>query len=546
MALTAPYPATLRDGTLYINGGIETFVGVNEGGHQELDTITSGITNPHVPSEDEFLILVDMNSSWDSKTNVSITQQNHTMGGSVSGLSFPLNVQKGALFSGWPGSSDLYMYGGTTSGFNESFPGYEIAPTTRNGLWYLDGVSKLWIGVDTSFWVSTTPSWGAFAEDHKSLGFWVGGQLDNGTAKSTQSLNDSTVGTGGLIVLTLRAHGMYNVTVKDSIKSNRQGGGMVYVEGVGEAGILVLLGGRTEEDGCLPMTDIAVFDLNTLDYTSNSSLADNNVWYQQTATGQIPDPRTDFCLVVAYAPDNSSINIYMHGGTNHAESFDDVAILSLPSFTWTAAYNGATTRWGATCHQAGSRQMVTIGGGGNSTNITTDCDPDPNGLSVFDLSALSWGSVYDAEAPPYQVPDALVSVIGGGPSGNATMTEPSNGWTEAGLSSLFGSANSSSSGESSSSRAKTLSGGEIAGIVIGAVAGIAISGACITLFCLRHRRSRNSRDSAKAWESERSAPSALTAQPDGIDMYQPEYSSGGTVLDGFPYLRPSSQPVEME
>ncbi|KAE9382233.1 hypothetical protein N431DRAFT_321535 [Stipitochalara longipes BDJ] len=398
--------STLRDGTLYINGGIETFVDINGGGQQELDTITSGIN--------ENLILVDMKSSWNAKTNVSITQQNHSMGGSVSGLSWPLNVQRGALFSGWPGSSDLYMYGGTTSGFNKSFPGYEIAPTPRTGLWLFDQVSNVWVGVDTSFWVSTTPSWGAFAEDHQNLAFWVGGQLDSGTAESTEFLNDSTVGTGGLIVLTLREHGMYNVTVKESIKSNRQGAGMVYVEGVGKAGILVLLGGRTEDGGCLPMTDIAVFDLSTLDYTSNSSLAEKNVWYQQTATGQIPDPRSDFCLVVAYAPDNSSINIYMHGGTNGAESFDDVAILSLPSFTWIDAYNGATTRWGATCHQAGSRQMVTVGGGGSSANITTDCDPDPNGLSVFDLSALTWGSVYDAEAPPYQVPDSVLSMNGRG------------------------------------------------------------------------------------------------------------------------------------
>jgi len=86
-------------------------------------------------------------------------------------------------------------------------------------------------------------------------------------------------------VLTLREHGLYNVTVKDSIKSNRQGAGMVYVEGIGEAGILVLLGGRTEKDGYLPMTDIAIFDLKTLNYTSGSSLVESNVWYQQTATG---------------------------------------------------------------------------------------------------------------------------------------------------------------------------------------------------------------------------------------------------------------------
>jgi hypothetical protein len=136
--------------------------------------------NLYVSSEDEYLVLVDMNSSWDSKTNVSITPQKHSMGGSVSGLSWPLSVQKGAMFSGWPGNSDLYMYGGTTSGFNKSFPGYEIAPSPRTGLWYFNAASKLWIGVDTSFWVSTTPSWRICRRQPKSrvLGRRPAGQWD--------------------------------------------------------------------------------------------------------------------------------------------------------------------------------------------------------------------------------------------------------------------------------------------------------------------------------------------------------------------------------
>jgi len=110
-----------------------------------LDNLTLNVykANVYMSLEDEYLILVDMNSSWDSKTNVSITEQKYDMGGSVSGLSWPLTVQRGALFSGWPGDASLYMYGGTTFGFNESFPGYEIAPTPRTGLWYFNAASKL-------------------------------------------------------------------------------------------------------------------------------------------------------------------------------------------------------------------------------------------------------------------------------------------------------------------------------------------------------------------------------------------------------------------
>jgi len=242
---------------------------------------------------------------------------------------------------------------------------------------------------------------------------------------------------------------------------------------------------------------------------------------------------------VAYAPDNSSINIYMHGGTNGAESFDDVAILSLPSFTWIAAYDGATTRWGATCHRAGPRQMISIGGGGSSADITTGCDPSPNGLSVFDLSDLTWGSVYDAGAASYQVPAALVSIIGGERSGNATMTEPPNGWTEMELSSLF-------RVDSSSSPAKALSGGKIAGIVIGAVAGLAISGGCIIFFFLRYWRSRRTKDLVQSWEPERSASERPMSQPFEADTPQPTYTRSGTVLHGLQEFSATSEPVEME
>lgn len=41
------------------------------------------------------------------------------------------------------------------------------------------------------------------------------------------------------------------------------------------------------------------------------------------------------------------------------------------------------------------------------------CDWEVKGVGVYDISDLVWGSVFDANAPAYEVPDAVVTTIGG-------------------------------------------------------------------------------------------------------------------------------------
>ena len=63
------------------------------------------------------------------------------------------------------------------------------------------------------------------------------------------------------------------------------------------------------------MEQIHLFDVATV--ASQSSLSNgaaNTGWSSQFATGTLPAPRVDFCLVLASASDNSSANIYMYGG----------------------------------------------------------------------------------------------------------------------------------------------------------------------------------------------------------------------------------------
>ncbi len=55
----------------------------------------------------------------------------------------------------------------------------------------------------------------------------------------------------------------------------------------------------------VPMDEIDIFDISSY---YNASLP-AGTWYKQTTSGDTPDPRVDFCLVVASAPDGSSHNM---------------------------------------------------------------------------------------------------------------------------------------------------------------------------------------------------------------------------------------------
>ncbi|EXJ64289.1 hypothetical protein A1O7_00625 [Cladophialophora yegresii CBS 114405] len=487
------HSSVYKNGTLYINGGIETYVDFGANGQQDFNTITTGIN--------ENLISVDMTASWDWKTNVSISQNARHESGSVAGMQWPVNVHDGALFGGLNDSPSLTMFGGTTSDFNQSFPNFLIPPDTRYGIWTYDMPGDIWTAVDTSRVLDTIPSWGASAEaPDQGLAFYVGGQVDDGTANSTQFLGNGTVGVTGMVVIETQTNTIKNITGLSGIQTNRQGGGLVYVDNFGNTGVLLLIGGQTQTTGYIPMDEIKIFDIHSMDLTGQAG-SGNNLWYEQKATGDIPDARVDFCLVAAPSQDNSSTSIYLYGGTSNGTIFDDIYVLSLPSFTWVKVFTGQDARWSVTCHFIPPRQMITVGGGGKSSNISSDCDWEQKSLAVLDLSTIGWSSVYDVAAPAYEVPEQVIKVIGGGPLGNATKLEPDKGWDQTGLSNLFITRQAATTPSNSTIPSITatttpspdsngdngVSGGAIAGIAIAAVAGVLVVTAGV-FFCLRRRR----------------------------------------------------------
>lgn len=210
----------------------------------------------------------------------------------------------------------------------------------------------------------------------------------------------------------------------------------------------------------------------------------------------MPPPRIDFCTVAISAPDNSSHHIYLYGGVDPINNtgFDDVVILTIPSFTWTNVWPiGEAPRWGHNCHVAGKRQMITVGG--NNTNGLT-CDWEVKGVGVFDMSTLTWGSVFLSNLTEFQIPTRILPLTGGTVNGKATIKEPALGWTDSGLKTVFStsrkavtpspSATPSATPSPSSSKTNI---GAIAGGVVGGVA-LLIFLAVLAIFLRRRRHKR--------------------------------------------------------
>jgi hypothetical protein len=132
--------------------------------------------------------------------------------------------------------------------------------------------------------------------------------------------------------------------------------------------------------------------------------------------------------------------------------------------------------------------------GGHVTNLA--CDWEEKGVAFLDLSTANWGSVFLTNQSDYEVPAHVFSVTGGNGNGNATVSEPKQGWTEKGLSEVFRKSrypipsswgfSNNTSGSGDSGRSKKTNVGAIAGGAVGGVVGLAIIGGI--LFILHRRR----------------------------------------------------------
>ncbi|KXL47832.1 hypothetical protein M433DRAFT_63791 [Acidomyces richmondensis BFW] len=312
----------------------------------------------------------------------------------------------------------------------------------------------------------------------------------------------------------------------------RADGLLIYVPGFGAEGILLALAGGTNTT-FTQMNEINVYDIAL------------SSWYTQSTSGPTPKIRVNPCAVAASAPDGSSTNIYMFGGQNlqpygNQTEYNDMWILTLPSFTWIQVDQSGQSvpygRSGATCN-IWDGQMVMVGG-----YVGNELTCESPGIYVYDLSNVQWVQQFTALSPGadpgsspssdstsstetsgsdfnstgsnnpfnqqpaqianasspgglegsygYTVPKIVVDVIGGGPSGGATVTAPvvtaSSGPMATGKPITYtvytvthspGSASTNNNGKGSNAP-------KIAATVVGVVCGLLFLLACYLAFCL--------------------------------------------------------------
>ncbi|KAI9847228.1 MAG: hypothetical protein M1838_000988 [Thelocarpon superellum] len=271
---------------------------------------------------------------------------------------------------------------------------------------------------DDTYKTLTRPSTGVSMYSNTSA-LYLGGWMDYQTLPQTNAMNTSqTVPMPGLVEYNFQNNTWTN---HSSAPYSPEGfaalGEMVFVPSYGAQGLFVMLGGAS--DGLQTYATN-----NTMRGFDNITIYDpaSQKWYQQKATGIIPEPRYQFCAVGQQATNNNAFDMYVTqrkgvderervntgltmssfiyagwDGTFGGESvhFDEVFVLTLPAFQWIKVDYAATKpRYGHTCHVVGSRQMLVVGGVDpsqlNSTAAFESKDNTQQGLGILDMSNLVW------------------------------------------------------------------------------------------------------------------------------------------------------------
>ncbi|KAK3398351.1 hypothetical protein B0T20DRAFT_392755 [Sordaria brevicollis] len=363
----------------------------------------------------------------------------------------------------WNDYNNLYLYGG-------QFADNPYVEPTEESIWKYDIKNQKWTehkqpktsagkySTDGDLLVQRSAEGAGISVPELGLSWYFGGHLDLATTPGwsnqiarvyLKSLLEFThPGYNNEAVYGLENKGadewgaFRNITEgglqSDEDFHERADGALVYVPGWGDKGILIGLAGGTAEDFSDNLEVLDVYDIASSE------------WYHQKTSGDAPSVRVNLCAVIASAQDFSSFQIYVFGGQNLQPAkaqtqYDDMYILSIPSFTWVKVDHGddkhkPSARAGHACHLRDG-QMIVVGG---YTGGTT-CDSP--GIYVFNATSLKWQSEFtaldhDPDLYPentvlgnsfgYQVPEPVAKVIGGSGSGGATATQPAAGSATAG------------------------------------------------------------------------------------------------------------------
>lgn len=258
----------------------------------------------------------------------------------------------------------------------------------------------------------------------ENLGFYFSGMRAPNWGNFTSEDLYSNMTSDRLITLDMSVEraGKWTNTTIPSYVPGRSGAELVWVP-VSKSGVLVAIGGvinpitffqlqkanstRTDESKETSptfMETVSVFDIAS------------KTWYSQNTTGDTPPQLTEFCSVLASAADGSSHNVYIYGGynglTTNGNPYDDVYVLSLPSFKWIKAYSGKSThgRRGHRCLKVYPDQMFVVGG----QPATMSKCVEGGVITDFNLNNLEFQDEYDpTKWAEYKVPTVVSAEIGG-------------------------------------------------------------------------------------------------------------------------------------
>ncbi|EKG13329.1 Galactose oxidase/kelch beta-propeller [Macrophomina phaseolina MS6] len=443
------------------------------------------------------LLSIDLSENW---TNSTVTVHSTSKPSSVPSL-----VHAGLWYDE---ATDLIYTGfaGRTSTFNAS----ELDPWPM-GIWTFkpDGLgSGTWgtaLNANAPVFDSITRPYTAAIAHGNRVGYALGGSVTWQTAPDAVSDTSAIVNIDGMLRFDMETQELTNVTVEGPRFHNGhvQYAEMVFVPNFGREGVFLVLGGVSTN----PKTD--VLDWSTVTVFDPSE----GKWYDQKTTGNTPQGRKEFCAT-GLASDKSTYEIFAYAGWGgdlgtKSVQFDQIYILTLPAFHWiNVDYPPTGTRHALTCHAVGGSQILTIGGVDSASTDSSatiyagpfrDRDKYTQGLAVFDLSTLEWKNEYTANASKYTQSELVRTYYAENrnPSFNSTQLkavfDATNFTDSASISTTSGSASPESPANSENESEKSLGTAAIAGIAIGAVAGILILGGGLTFLWCTKRRSRQRR-----------------------------------------------------
>ncbi|KAK1827120.1 hypothetical protein QBC39DRAFT_267664 [Podospora conica] len=460
----------------------------------------------------------------------------------------------------------LYLFGGET---------HQQPPPPYFNLWSYDVLENQWdsFGPSQQGPIQGVSYGAGVSVSQRGEGYYFGGLMSNA---SVPGWSGPPVATSSLIKYNMDKNEWMNISgPTDGIR--RAEGSMVFLP-VGDAGMLAYFGGIQDlsQNGTFegqPLDQILLYDVLS------------SKWYNQPATGNVPEMRGRFCAGATWAADQSSYNIYLYGGTGMppaTSGFDDLYVLTIPTFQWIKLYpdgneTGQYPHHSLSCNVIDNAQMMIIGG---TFPLSTDCDvPDQFGTHNLDMGMqnpdkAAWQLFRPTGLTSYAVPDPIISVVGGSGRGDATKRAPEKGFSNPDLKVLMARkaefAVRTPTREVSPSqptnttlpdtsddkpKSRSLSGGAIGGIVVGVVALLALLAAAFWFIRRRRNNEAPANETQPAPETKEIPPQTTyddrqtwppQSPPQTYAPASPPPTSPFSTASTQYYAAPAAAPVELD